>query len=64
MTLDGEWWKATGPDLQANTITEIRYLRYNNLKGVGPEEDLGKWEMAITFSSRPTQKVHCGRLGF
>ena len=42
MTLDGEWLKATRPDLQAITMTANRHLRYNNLKGGGPEKDLGK----------------------
>jgi hypothetical protein len=64
MTRDGNWWQATGPDLQASTITENRHLRYNNLSKSRPEEDLGKWKMAIKFSSRPTQKVHSSRLGF
>ena len=27
-------------------------------------EGLGKWKRHIKFSSRPTRKAHCGRLGF
>jgi hypothetical protein len=37
--------KATGPDLQASTITANRHQLYNNLSRGGPEEDLGKWKM-------------------
>jgi hypothetical protein len=40
-----DWGQATGPDLQENTITAIRHLRYNNLSTGGPEEDLGKWKI-------------------
>jgi len=45
MSFDGDWWKATGPDFQANTMTANRHLQYNNLSRFGPEEDLGKWKM-------------------
>jgi len=45
LTLDGDWWKAKGPDLQASTITANRRLRYNNLSRNGPEKDLGKWKI-------------------
>jgi len=45
MTMDGDWWKGTGPHLQANTMIANRHLRYNNLSNVGPEEDHGKWKM-------------------
>jgi hypothetical protein len=41
MTLDGDWWKPAGPDLQANTMAAPCHLRYNLSKS-GPEEDLGK----------------------
>jgi hypothetical protein len=45
MTLDGDWWKATGPDFQANTMTANRLLWYNTLSRFVPQEDLGKWKM-------------------
>ena len=44
MTLDGDWWQATGPDLQASMIIANRHLRYNNLSSGGPEEYLRKWK--------------------
>ena len=45
MTLNGDWWKAKGPDLQARTMTANYRLRYNKLSRGGPEEEFGKWKM-------------------
>jgi len=42
IALDGDWWQATGPDLQANMMTANRRLRYNKLSRGEPDEDLGK----------------------
>ena len=54
MTLDWNWWKATGPDLQANTITENLHLWYNNLSRAGPEEDFGMWKMTHQTHTKST----------
>ena len=45
MSMDWDWWKATGPDFQTNKMSANCHLGYNNLSSGESEEDLGKWKM-------------------
>ena len=45
MTVNGDWWRATGPDFKANTMTANCRLGYNNLSSGVPREGFGKWKM-------------------
>ena len=64
MTMDGDWWKATGQTCKQTR--QLQIVTYDIITSAGLDQRKtsgnGKWR--IKFSSRPTQKVHCGRLGF
>ena len=60
MTLDGDWWKATLSDFQANTMTYDRVTS----AGVGQRKTSGNGKWHIKFSSRTTRKLHWSHLGF
>jgi hypothetical protein len=65
LTLDGDWWQATGSDFHANTMTADCHLRFNvRSAGVGLGKTREMENYALKFLSRTTRKVHWGCLGF